>query len=176
MSDETPQVGNETDEEVQQVETPAASTPSSIESLEDAKKVIEKLRSENAAKRTKNREIEEQAKKWQQHMESQKTEMERLQESKQQLEAKLTAYETDRLRNDIAREVGLDPDLAEFIVGADEDEMRARAKTLVEKTAPKQAKTPADLKAGDRGKPIVADKPTGGDFLKSLSPSGGHSF
>lgn len=59
--------------------------------------------------------------------------------------------ETDALRLRIATEVGLDPDLHEFLDGiTDEEQMRARATKLAAKAAP-GTPSPPDFGAGKRG-------------------------
>ena len=85
MSEQNEQVTPEVTPEKPQDE----SKGSSITSLEDALKVINDLRAENAAKRIKTKEVEEKATKWEEYVQSQKTELERLTESKTALEKQL---------------------------------------------------------------------------------------
>src|SRR5690606_3995938 len=114
------------------------------------KREIAKLRRENAAKRTKNREVEEAAKKWQEYVDSQKTEMEKLQDQLSALREENLRFKLEREQNRLAREYGVDPDLVEFIVGADLDEMEEKAKKLAAKSAQnkKPSTTANDLRAG----------------------------
>jgi len=135
------------------------------------KREIAKLRRENAAKRTKNREVEEAAKKWQEYVDSQKTEMEKLQDQLSALREENLRFKLEREQNRLAREYGVDPDLVEFIVGADLDEMEEKAKKLAAKSAQnkKPSTTANDLRAG-RGN---AAKPTSGaSWLRELFEQG----
>lgn len=129
--------------------------------------MITKLRQEAADKRVGKRDaekkLEEDAKKWQEHIDSQKSEFERLAEEKASLATKLQTMEKQFLRQKIANEFKLDEDLAEFVDGADEDTMRKQAQKLAEKM-----KKPLELMAGDRGGPVVPNRSEGGDFLEML--------
>lgn len=165
---ETPEVLE--NEAPQVVEKPVA-TRSKIDSLEDALKVIDQLRDENAAKRVTSKaklaEMEEKAAKWQEHLDSQKTEMQLLQERNAKLEADLAEKSKAQLQRDIAKSVGLDDELAEFITGSDEAEMRAKATKLAGRVP--MAAPVLDLKGGERGGPVVPKRTAGGEFLLSLS-------
>lgn len=114
---------------------------------EDLLKEVQKLRRENAKRRTDSKKVEEAAKKWQEHVDSQKTELERLADRNKELETAHEAFQREKLQAKIAKEQGVDPDLADLIVGADEDEMVEKAKRLAEKTSPKKV-TATDLHAG----------------------------
>jgi hypothetical protein len=134
-----------------------------ISDIEEAKKYIKKLRTEARNRRLKNKDLEEQARKWKEYEDSQKTEFQRLQETAAQLQAALEAEKVERLRKDIVIETGLDPDLAELLVGS-EKEMRAIAKRLVAKTSKKTA----DFYAGHRGRRVTPQVDTFSDFMKQL--------
>lgn len=136
---------------------------STIDSLEVALKEIEKLRRENAAKRVKANEVEANAKKWEEHVQSQKTELERLTESKLQAEAEAARLRVDNLRNKVAIETKLNPELLEFLVGDNEDELRAKAKKLVETVGDKG--TTPDFYAGQRGTPVPPKPATTQDWF-----------
>lgn len=113
-------------------------------------KEITRLRKENAKRRTEGKQVEEAAKKWQQHVDSQKTELEKLQDEKKELEDDLEKYKVAELQAQLAKEHGVDSDLAEFIVGSDLDEMTEKAKKLAAKSTPKKT-TAKDLRAGKTG-------------------------
>lgn len=118
------------------------------------KREIAKLRKENAARRTKNKDVEDAAKKWQEHLDSQKTEMEKLQDRLTNLQKENEDLKVSELRRNLADEFDLDSDLVEFITGADLDEMRDKAKRLSEKTKSTKKKaqpTAKDMKAGQSG-------------------------
>jgi hypothetical protein len=144
---------------------------SSITSLDDALKVINDLRAENAAKRVKAKEVEEKAAKWEEYVQSQKTELERLTESKTALEKQLADLQANQLRDLIAKEVGVPEELIEFLTGADEQTLRANAKKLASvkqgsETTAGKGKT--DFFAGQRGTPV--SKPAEGlnEFFKQM--------
>lgn len=149
-------------------------TKSQIDNLEDALKVIDKLRNENASRRVsdkaKDQALADAAKKWQDYEDSQKTELQRLQEKAEQLENQLAKESHERLQMKVAAEYKLDPDLAEFVTGSDEEEMRSRAEKLAKRMTPEKLPT-ADLKAGDRGGPVGGARKgsAGGRFLLGLS-------
>jgi len=142
---------------------------SSITSLDDALKVINDLRAENAAKRVKAKEVEEKAAKWEEHVQSQKTELERLTESKTALEKQLADLQANQLRDLIAREVGVPEELIEFLTGSDEQTLRANAKKLASvKQGSENTGKRTDFFAGQRGTPV--SKPAEGlnEFFKQM--------
>lgn len=147
------------------------SKSSSITSLDDALKVINDLRAENAAKRVKAKEVEEKAAKWEEYVQSQKTELERLTESKTALEKQLAELQANQLRDLIAKEVGVPEELVEFLTGSDEQTLRANAKKLASVKPQGSANTNApktDFFAGQRGTPVAA-KPEGlNEFFKQM--------
>ena len=137
-----------------------ADKPSTITSLDDALKVIDKLRNENAAKRIKTKEIEDKAVKWEEYVASQKTELERLTESKAELERENETLKATYLRDKVAKEEGVPEDLLEFLTGTDEQTLRVNAKKLAS-VKPKGSETTAvDFYAGQRGAPV--SKPADG--------------
>lgn len=119
-------------------------------------KEIVKLRRENGKRRIKNKEIEEAAANWQTHLDAQKSEMDKLIEANALLKTQVDEFNLDKMRQSVAKEYGLDPDLADLLVGSDEDEMKDRAERLATKLQALAKKpTAADLGAGrDRGKPV----------------------
>jgi septal ring factor EnvC (AmiA/AmiB activator) len=153
---------------------PANSSGSSIDNLDDALKQIEKLRRENAKHRTEKNKLKEGADRWQEHLDAQKTELEKSQADNATLAEKLAKYERERLQRDIASDAGLDPDLAEFILGDDEASMKASAKKLAEKypAEPTVSTTQTGLLGGQRGEPVVPKKTGGGAFLEHLADAG----
>lgn len=144
---------------------------SSIGDLETALKEIEKLRKENAAKRVKNKETESELEEFRKWKDSQKTELERLQEAKEAAEKELVKLRREGLRNSIGAEFKLDPDLYEFITGADEEEMRARAEKLAGKVKLPEAAGPQSTYAGNRGTYVAGSnkRSLGGLFLEELA-------
>lgn len=128
---------------------------------------IQKLRRENAAKRTKNKEVEEAAQKWQEHLESQKTETQKMQEQLEGLRQENEKLQKHQQRNDVAKEYGVDDDLVEFINGADLDEMKEQAEKLAAKTSAKKKRSgsASELHAGKTSAP---PKQTGSSWLKDI--------
>lgn len=165
MSDQNEQITPEVTPEPQ-----GESKGSSITSLDDALKVINDLRSENAAKRVKAKEIEEKAAKWEEYVQSQKTELERLTESKTALEKQLADLQANQLRDQVAKEVGVPEELIEFLTGSDEQTLRANAKKLasVKQGSSNTSAPKTDFFAGQRGTPV--SKPTEGlnDFFTKM--------
>jgi hypothetical protein len=139
-------------------------------SADELKQIVAKLRKENASKRimnkAKDKELADAAAKWQEYEESQKSEFQKLQERNAELEARLESEGRDKLRMKLASEFKLDSDLAEFIDGKDEGEMRSKAEKLAKRINPLMGSD--DLRAGDRGAPVGSRKKTGGQFLEGL--------
>lgn len=146
------------------VEQPSSGLPDDPETL---KREIAKLRRENAAKRTKSREQEEAAKKWQEHVESQKSDLEKLQDQVSVLTGENKTLKLTMAQRDLAKEYGVDDDLAEFIVGDDLDEMTEKAKKLASKAGKKTAgPTAKDLRAGQGNSSVEAM--SGSKWLRQL--------
>src|SRR5690554_2321244 len=87
-----------------------------IDNLEEALKYIKRLRNEARNRRLKNKELEAMAQKWKEYEDSQKTELQRLQETAAELQKALEAERVERLRKEIVIKTGLDPELAELLV------------------------------------------------------------
>lgn len=139
-----------------------------IDDPAELKKLVKKLRRENAAKRVKGKEIEDAAQQWKKHLDAQKTELEKAQERAKELEAEIELARIEKLQHLIAKEFELDEDLEEFITGADEKEMRKKAEKLAEKAVSKPASSASDLSAGRRGAHLAPKRGEGGKFLESL--------
>jgi hypothetical protein len=137
---------------------------------DDYIQIIEKTRAEAANKRKQKTAAEEKlaedAKKWQEHIDSQKTVTEKLSDEAKQLQAELDELRLEKLQRSIADEFELDPDLVEFVTGSNETEMRAKAKKLAER----EAKVPGakDFRGGNRGTPVTPKINVGGQFLQHL--------
>lgn len=129
-------------------ETQESATDDAL-SPEDAKKLIKELRKEAASRRIKGKESEEKAAKWEEYVQSQKTELEKLQEENKLLRDTAEADKVEKLRNRIIAEFKLDPSDAEFLTGS-EKEMKALAAKLAEKAGQGQTTT-TDFYAGQRG-------------------------
>jgi len=136
-----------------------------IDNLEEALKYIKRLRNEARNRRLKNKELEAMAQKWKEYEDSQKTELQRLQETAAELQNALEAERVERLRKEIVIETGLDPELAELLVGS-EKEMRTTAKKLVEKTGANRKNS--DFYAGQRGQKVTPKATSFNDFMMQM--------
>lgn len=132
--------------------------PSTL-SHEDALKELAKVRSEAADRRIKNRELEEKARKWQEYEESQKTELQKLQDSVAERDKRLAEKDQDILRSKIAREHNVADEDLDLLVG-DEANMKRLAERLGKPQGNDAPKRPVDLLAGNRGT-AVNGKTTG---------------
>lgn len=143
--------------------------------IDKLQRELDRARADAAKYRVEGKEIaqlEADAKKWQEHVDSQRTELERLQTEHSQLKEELETRNFLDAQRKIGEEAGLDPDLFEFVTGSDEDEMRAKAKKLADKSAPIPVQSADDLRAGNRGKPITPAASSGGGFLLHLADTG----
>lgn len=142
-------------------------------SPEELKAELKRVRQEAASRRIANRELEEQAKKWREYEESQKTELQKLQEALAERDQKLTSYELKEKKLGLIEEFGLEKDDLDLLTGSDEASNRKIAETLkarYEKLGGKKEDTterrsPADLLAGSRGNPVGS---TSNDFNQTL--------
>lgn len=124
-------------------------------SEEQLREELSKVRREAASRRIENRELKEKADRWTEYEESQKTEMQKLQDALAQREQELSGLKLERTKVAIAREVGLDVDDAELLSGTDEATLREQAEKLKARLTPRQEqRSPADLLAGKRGAPV----------------------
>ena len=111
---------------------------------------LTKVRKEAADRRIKLRDAEEKAKKWSEYEESQKTELQKLQDAVAERDRKLAEAQTETLRAKIARENNVADEDLDLLVG-DEENMKRLAKRLGK---PAAESNPADLLAGNRGTPV----------------------
>lgn len=129
---------------------------STITSLEDALKEVGKLRKENAAKRVKANEVEQEAAKWREHVQTQQTDLERLtgQVSTTKSEADALRAENAKLR--VLREYKVPKEFESLLEGLDTfEQMEKVAKVLA--AAPSSDGPRVDFFAGQRGAPVGAN-------------------
>lgn len=137
------------------VENPGQEVPAGNEvelTPEQLKAELSKVRKEAAAKRIANRELEEQARKWKEYEESQKTELQKLQDQLAEKERKLAEKDSEVARAKIAREFNVADEDLDLLVG-DEENMKRLAARLGKKEEGGSPR-PADLLAGNRGTPL----------------------
>jgi predicted ribosome quality control (RQC) complex YloA/Tae2 family protein len=157
-------VGNETvvENPGQEVTPPAGGennpNPESTLTHDQALAELAKVRREAAERRVKTRELEEQAKKWQEYEESQKTELQKLQDQLAERDRKLAETAREKTIASLARKYNLEDDDLEFLTGSDEATLETQAEKLANKLGRNQEsqgnRRPADLLAGNRGAPV----------------------
>ena len=131
--------------------------PGKITSLDDALAELKRVRAEAASRRIANRELEEKAKRWEEYEESQKTELQKLQDTLAAKEAALKDYELEKEKRGLIKEFGLEDDDIDLLTGSDVESNRNIAEKLKaknEKIKNSSSSRPADLLAGNRGAPV----------------------
>lgn len=128
-------------------------------------KELQKVRQEAASRRVALREQEEAAKKWAEYEESQKTELQKLQDAVAERDKRLADKELEVTRAKIAKEFNVADDDLDLLTG-DEESMKRLAAKLGGKQGDKQ--TPVDLMAGNRGTSVGGNTPTGNSFMDAL--------
>ena len=125
-------------------------------SYDELEAELRKVRNEAAQRRITNRELEENAQRWKQYEDSQKTELQKLQDDLAEKDKKLSTYQLQETRSDVAKEFGLDSEDADLLTGSDEATIRKQAERLKARLGTTKTETPrpADLLAGNRGTPI----------------------
>lgn len=102
---------------------------------------IRSLRREAANKRVKNNQLDAELEEFRLHKESQKTELQKATELATAMKKELADLRAEKAKTDIAKKVGLDPELADRIRGENEQEMMEDARLLAEKS--RRIETPA---------------------------------
>lgn len=110
----------------------APDTPDTPDLGDGGKKALE---AERRARRQAEKAANDLAAKVKSYEDAQKSETERLTEQLEQYKATAAKAEAETLRLRVAAESGLPADLHEFLVGSDEDELRAKAQKLMAATA-----------------------------------------
>lgn len=148
---------------------------SSIDNLEDALKEIKKLRKENAERRTKGKEVEEAAQKWKEHVDSQKSESEKLQEDYNTAVEELNKYRKAEKQRSYAEKHEIDPELSDLIEGDSDEEMDAKAEKLAKRLNKEEDKkkksnkaSASDVGAGRRNQNNELPTKSEGKFLRDL--------
>lgn len=135
-------------------------------SYEQMEAELKKVRQEAASRRVALREQEEAAKKWAEYEESQKTELQKLQDSVAERDKRLADKELEVTRAKIAKQFNVDDEDLDLLVG-DEESMKRLASKLG-KGEGKSNNSPLDLLAGNRGKPLGSRAPEGNSFMDAL--------
>lgn len=136
-----------------------------LNSVEELRAELKRVRQEAASRRVENKEIktqaqldmEEAANKWREYEESQKSELQKLQDALAERDKTLAEIKKNNERNsivkDIIKEFNLDPDDEELLTGSDEASLRKQADRLSKRVV-KNSSNPLDLLAGNRGTPV----------------------
>lgn len=132
---------------------------------EQMEKELQKVRSEAASRRVALREQEEAAKKWAEYEESQKTELQKLQDAVAERDKRLADKELEVTRAKIAKQFNVEDEDLDLLVG-DEESMKRLASKLGKED--NKGNSPVDLLAGNRGKPLGSKEPTGNSFMDAL--------
>lgn len=128
--------------------------PAPTLSHEDALKELSKVRAEAAARRVANKELEAKAKKWEEFEESQKTELQKLQDAVAERDKRLADKELEVTRSNIAREFNVADEDVDLLVG-DEANMKRLAERLGKPKETGTPNRPVDLLAGNRGTAVT---------------------
>lgn len=129
-------------------------------SYDDLQAELKRVRQEAASRRIAERELKEKAKAWEEYQESQKTELQKLQEALADKDKKLANYEFEQKKYAVLKEFELDDDDLVLLTGSDEEVIRKQAENLKAKNDKIKAQNadssrrPADLLAGNRGTPV----------------------
>jgi hypothetical protein len=135
-------------------------------SHEDALKELAKVRSEAASRRVANKELEAQAQKWKEYEESQKSELQKLQDAVAERDKRIAEKELEVTRSKIAREFNVSDDDLDLLNG-DEENMKRLAAKLGNKKSSNDSRPP-DLLAGNRGTPVNKNAQSTSNFMDEL--------
>lgn len=175
------------DDAAQQMLADAAAQPEPLDGEEQAqndpwadpaaaRKEIEKLRRESAGYRTKLREAKPQLAKYQEYLDSQKTEAEKLAEAKEAAERELGDLRSTNARLMAAAAHNIPADLIDLLGAGTDEEINARAQLLADKlgavpafdapasTRPVESLTAGGRPAGDESADMSMD-----DFLRRMT-------
>lgn len=123
-------------------------------SYEQMEAELKRVRNEAASRRIALREQEEAAKKWKEYEESQKTELQKLQDSVVERDKRLAEKDQDILRSKIARDFNVADEDLDLLVG-DEANMKRLAERLGKPKDSEASRRPVDLLAGNRGSAVT---------------------
>lgn len=122
-------------------------------SYEDLEKELSKVRNESASRRVELRDYKQKADEWDKYQESQKTELQKLQEQLAEREKALASKDVDILRAKIASQYNVAEEDYDLLTG-DEENMKRLAAKLGKEKGTTSSNGPSTLLAGNRGKPL----------------------
>lgn len=160
----TTQEVDSTTEEV--VDTTVEDTVEETElSPADLKKMVEKLRRENAKRRVSEKEVNDKLKEYDDWKKSQLSEVDRLKQEAAEAKQEAEEIRTERRRDRVARKYEIDDDLAEFLGTGSEEDMTERAKKLSKVNESSSSNGTGTSNSGlfgeTRGTPVNAGSSTG---------------
>lgn len=134
---------------------------------------VRKLRQESAKYRTQNKDLADKAAKYDEYVQSQKSEQERMAEALASAQQERDSIRVEMLRMKVASTKQLPPSLVDRLRGETEEEMLADADSLLEglkgQFAPKQKPSPTETGAGVVGE---ANSMTAEDYAAALAKRG----
>jgi seryl-tRNA synthetase len=161
VDEKTPETNAGVTTEGTESQTGSAESQETKLSYEQLEAEVKRVRQEAAQRRIANRELEEKAKKWSEYEESQKTELQKLQDQLAERDRALAAKDSDIQRAKIAKQFNVADEDLDLLVG-DEENMKRLAERLGKKEEGTGTGTPpSNLLAGNRGKPVGSN---GGNF------------
>lgn len=134
--------------------TPEPQEPPAKLSYEQMETELKKVRSEAASRRIANRDLEDQAKKWREYEESQKTELQKLQDAVAERDKRIADKELEVTRSKIARQFNVADEDVDLLVG-DEENMKRLAERIGKSQETEPPNRPVDLLAGNRGTSVT---------------------
>lgn len=114
---------------------------------------LTKARREAAGRRVNENQLKKDMEDLQKYRDAEKTELELLKERAEKAEAAIAQSARENAARAAAKAAGLDPDLAEFLRGSTDEELKASAEALAERVGSKTDDA-ARLFAGSRGEPV----------------------
>lgn len=135
----------------------------------EAKKMIADLRRENAKHRTEKQAAKSKLEEYDSWKDSQLTELEKAQKRVAELEALEQSRSEGKRKEEVAKKVGLDPELADRLRGETEDELEADARAMVTLMGGKRIEDDSKPDAHDFFGGVTGKKPVGQKANKSSS-------
>lgn len=122
--------------------------------LKNARGELKNVRGEAASRRVELRDMKAKADDWDKYQESQKTELQKLQDALKERDEKLSVYVLADTKKSVAKEFGLAAGDEDLLVGSDEASLRAHAEKLKARLGQAEKPNVTDLLAGNRGTPV----------------------
>lgn len=139
--------------------------------LEQAQAELKKVRQEAASRRIELKEFKQKAEEWDKYQESQKTELQKLQDQLAEKDKAISAKELEVTRAKIAKQYNVEDDDLDLLVGDEENMKRLASRLGKPEGNSTEERKPAELFAGNRGKPVGTSANTFSmeDFIRGLN-------